>query len=804
MNDQIHNPFIEESAHQRTTKLRRNVATYIRKWPMFLLSILFFLFLAWLYTRYLTPIYQSDIKVLIKDARQNPGTNLLLSDVAFTGNLNGGIDNEIELMKSERLIQRIVDTLNLQNIYTKEGRVAENEFFETQLPLKLEHIKDSNYDSYPIINFKITYNHPNIVIETPSEKEIKTRVNETFSYNNTFFRFTKNPLIKGNKDIFNVRSVSTKSVVKKLQNLLNVELNGNYTTVLRIFLNSATPKKAEAILNQLVIEYNDDATKDKNLEFEKTAKFIEERIAKLNEELSDVEGTKENFKKKNDIADLAAETGQSIGNKSQLESQLLATETQLELVNSYKNYVQSQGIDEILPADVSDSGGATSQVLNSYNTLVSERNNLIATGATKEHPLVKNLTSNILTTKNALVSNIKKQISILNKTRDNFASKLGDVSTFKAKVPTIERITRDINRQQQIKESLYLLLLQKREEAAISKAITSEKAKVIDSPYTFGPISPIKSRYYFGAFALGLLLPLAVVYVRELLKNKIETRGDLEELIKGEPIVAEIPKISNEEEYNLVGSDLSIMSEAFRIMRTNVEFVINRKLSNSDHRGRVILVTSSIKGEGKTLVSMNYAHVLGQLKGKKAIIIGADIRNPQLHRYDRGNKKAIGLTEYLHDDNVTIDEIVNVSKSDNKTRIIFSGRIPPNPTELLMSSRFNELVSTLRNDYDYVVIDSAPLVLVSDTYHISNNADMTVYVTRSEFTPKDVLKVPLDAMGEGRLKNVVFVLNDISTAHSGYAYGYKYNYGYGYGYGTINRRRSFWKRFLSNIGINIK
>ena len=201
---------------------------------------------------------------------------------------------------------------------------------------------------------------------------------------------------------------------------------------------------------------------------------------------------------------------------------------------------------------------------------------------------------------------------------------------------------------------------------------------------------------------------------------------------------------------------------------------------------------------------MNYAHVLGQLKGKTAVILGADIRNPQLHRYDRESKKALGLTEYLYDDQVTLNEIIKTSTSDQRTKIIFSGRIPPNPTELLMSEKFDQMIEELRNRFDYVVIDSAPLVLVSDTYHISNAADLTVYVTRSEFTPKDVIKVPMDALEEGRLKNVVFALNDISTAHSGYAYGYKYNYGYGYGYGTMNRRRTPWKRLLSSLGINFK
>ena len=803
MNKDIHNPFIEESSHERTTKLRRNIAAYVRRWPLFLLSILFFLFLALLYTRYLTPIYQTNIKVLVKDAKQNPGTNMLLSDIALTGNLNGGIDNEMEILKSIRLMKSVVDDLGLENTYTREGRVIEVEAFGRELPILLK--------SYPVDtlqpiyqNFQVAYNHPKIQVTTASGQVIDTQVNKPFLLNKNTFVFVKNPTgSKAEKDKFKVSISDPTRTAKFLQNALNIEISGNYSTVLNMYLNSANTDKAEAILNHLIVVYNRDAIADKNLEFEKTEEFIEERIAQINEELGGVEGTKEDFKERNSLANLEAEAAQSIGIKPGLEGNLLNVETQLSLVQSYKNHVQSQGIDEILPADVSESSGGTNEVVRNYNQLVAERNNLLATGATEQHPTVQNITSNIKSTKSAILSNINKKASSLQRMRNDIAGQLGQATALKSSVPRLERITREIDRQQHIKENLYLLLLQKREEAAISKAITSEKAKIIDPPSSIGPVSPVKSRYYFGAFALGLLLPLAVIYTKELLKNKIETRGDLEELVKGEPIVAEIPKISMEEEFKLVGSDLSVMSEAFRIMRTNIEFVMSRKLADVN-KGKVILVTSSIKGEGKTFVSMNYAHVLGQLKGKRAIIVGADIRNPQLHRYDRSSKKALGLTEYLYNDDVSLEEIINISKSDGKTNIIFSGRIPPNPTELLMSPKFEELIEELSKTYDYVVIDSAPLVLVSDTYHISSTADLTVYVTRSEFTPKDVIKVPMDAIEEGRLKNVVFALNDISTAHSGYAYGYKYNYGYGYGYGTVNRRKSPIKRFFSSFGINLK
>ena len=792
---------INRSNQSESLNLRRMIAAYIRRWPIFLLSALFFLFGAWVYTRYLTPIYQSNIRILVKDAQKNTGTDALLRGVALQTNMNGGIDNEIQIMKSHRLMTEVVKKLNLSNRYFTEGKVIDIENYGTDLPIYLESLTPDSIQRNT--SFNVKYSHPNIIIES-GNRTIQTKINQAFTFNNQKFAFFKTPLGNNSQQAeFKVITYNPNQVANFYKGGLSIGLVNNYSTVLNIGLQGSHKKKSEDILTKLVQVYNVDAKRDKSIEFDKTIAFIESRIQILSEELGDVELDKQSFQQKNDIANLPQEIGISIGEKSQYENELLETETQLSLVNSYKNHVNNQSITEVLPNDISSTGGATNSSVAGYNQLVMERNNLLADGATANHPRVKNLEVNIQEAKTNILNSIQQQQKALATARNNISSQLGGASSFKQQAPSLERLSRDIDRQQHIKESLYLLLLQKREEAEISKAITDDKIKIIDPASSYGPVSPVKSRYYLGALAIGLLLPFAVTFIQELLKNKIETRSDLEELVNGEPIVAELPKISLDEEFKLVGSDLSVMSEAFRIMRTNIEFVISRKLGDMS-KGKVILVTSSIKGEGKTFVAMNYAHVLGQLKGKRAIIVGADIRNPQLHRYDRSSKKALGLTEYLYDEGVKLDEIINVSKSDGRTNIIFSGRIPPNPTELLMSPKFDELIEELASLYDYVVVDSAPLVLVSDTYHISSAADLTVYVTRSEFTPRDVLKVPMDAIEEGRLKNVVFALNDISTSHSGYAYGYKYNYGYGYGYGTVNRRRSPIKRALASIGINLK
>ncbi|MXV39169.1 polysaccharide biosynthesis tyrosine autokinase [Flavobacteriaceae bacterium Ap0902] len=788
----IPNPFTEEPAYQRTAKLRRSLAVYLRKWPIFLLSILFFLFLAWLYTRYLTPIYQSNIKVLIKDSQKGAGANVLLSDVAVQGGMNGGIENEIEIMKSRRLIQKVIDNLDLSNEYIKVGKVIDTEIYINELPILLKSLVPDT--AIKPTQFKVDFDLPNINV-THNEKVLKTAINKPFKINNQSFVFYSNPLNNSKTGDFLVKVLRKDDLAKNLQNRIVVEMSNNYASVLQVKLNSSNTSKSEDIITELVRVYNVDAKNDKSLEFEKTGEFIEERIAILNNELSGVEGQKEDFQQGNDIANLEAEIGSSIGKKNQVESELLELDTQISLVDTYKNYVDSQPISEVLPSDITNSGGGTNSAVNTYNQLVTERNNMIANGATSDHPMVQNLEQNISSAKSNILTNITKQQQVLRGTRDNLSSQLSSASGFKRKAPRLERISRDIDRQQQIKESLYLLLLEKREEAAISGAITEDKIKIIDPASSVGPVSPIKSRYYFGALALGLLIPLAGIYTKELLKNKIEAREDLEDLVGSHAIVGEIPRATNMiDKFDTVSNDLGPLSEAFRIMRTNVAFIA--KKSKQDKKGIVTLVTSSVKGEGKTFISMNYAHTLGHVRNKKTILIGSDIRNPQLHRYEDINKNIDGLTEYLYNNEVLDHhQFIHPSKSNPDMHIMFSGSIPPNPTEILMSERFGDLIEKLRLEYDYIVIDSAPLVLVSDTYHISHYADLTLYVTRSEYTPKNVLQVPLEAEQNNRLKKLCFVINDISSSQSGYAYGYKYNYGYGYGYGQNAKKNSYFDMF---------
>jgi capsular exopolysaccharide synthesis family protein len=533
-------------------------------------------------------------------------------------------------------------------------------------------------------------------------------------------------------------------------------------------MNYPNVDKAKDIINKLVEVYNADAVNDKNEESRKTAEFIEERIANVGRDLGNVELQKEQFKKANQITDLAVEGEIGLRTSAEARAKQLEVASQLELTNSLISFVSRQGNYQVIPNNIGLNNPGAVTNITAYNQLILERNRLLE-NATPQNPLVIEVTSQINNLRPTIIQNLQKSREGLQLAVNSYEQEQNLVSGKIAKIPTQEKMFRSIEREQQIKEALYLLLLQKREETQISLAVTAPKARIIDKAFKDKQVAPKAMIVILASLLMGLLIPFALIYLLELFDNKVKSKHDIEKLSNGKTVIGEIPQLEKGADELIKVNDLSPMAEAFRILITNMNFMLPKK------KGKVVFVTSTVKGEGKTFVSVNLALTIAS-PSKKTIIIGSDIRNPQLQRYNTARKGLIGLTEYLNDENVKLEEIVHPSSFNKNLDVIYSGSIPPNPTDLLSNGKYEVLIETLKEKYDYIILDTAPLMLVTDSFLISEVADITLYVTRSKYTEKTLIDFANKNIDANKIKNTAFILNDVDKDYFGY--GNKYGYGY--------------------------
>ncbi|WDT68108.1 GumC family protein [Cloacibacterium sp. TD35] len=763
------NNFQEEEIH-----INELIRPYLKRWKWFVLGGIFALFIAYLFLKTQNPVYEVVSTVLIKDSKKSIGGQdfEMLRDLSGLGKMSSdGVDNEIEVFKSKKLMTTVIKDLGLETDIYVPGFFKDTEVYGKTSPIIVKIISEKE-TLKPVKPVHLTINGDKLILNSEDIGSINSSFNKLISLKNANIIILKNKkYVADAKKIVNELILDISSLESKTNNYqekLTAALANKDVTVIKLSMNYPNVDKAKDIINKLVEVYNADAVNDKNAESRKTAEFIEERIANVGRDLGNVELQKEQFKKANQITDLAVEGEIGLKTSAEARAKQLEVASQLELTNSLISFVSRQGNYQIIPNNIGLNNPGAVTNITSYNQLILERNRLLE-NATPQNPLVIEVTNQINNLRPTILQNLQKSRDGLQLAVSSYEQEQNLVSGKIAKIPTQEKMFRSIEREQQIKEALYLLLLQKREETQISLAVTAPKARIVDKAFKNKQVAPKSAIILLTGLMIGLLLPFALVYLLELFDNKIKSKHDIEKLSNGKPIIGEIPQLEKGADELIKVNDLSPMAEAFRILITNMNFMLPKK------KGKVVFVTSTVKGEGKTFISVNLALTLAS-PSKKTIIIGSDIRNPQLQRYNTARKGLIGLTEYLNDENVKLEEIVHPSSFNKNLDVIYSGSIPPNPTDLLSNGKYETLVETLKEKYDYIILDTAPLMLVTDSFLISEVADITLYVTRSKYTEKTLIEFASKNIDAGKINNVAFVLNDVDKDYFGY--GNKYGYGY--------------------------
>jgi tyrosine-protein kinase Etk/Wzc len=790
--------FTEEK--ESNFELKAEIYKYLAYWKWLVFGILLGGFIAFMYNRYTIPKYQTESTLMILKNDQNNVSGILPSGGNGSSIIqleDNSLENQIVSLKSKRLVKKVVDDLDHNIAYFIEGNVITTEAYKSSPIL----IKFLSHDS--IVNklnrtFIVSPETENGFYLTDEEESFKTshKLGETINLENVSFQIYPHPksIQPWTENTVRIEIRPIEQIAGKYISLLEIGPKGKAMDILSLAVTQESINKSEDFLNNLMYQFNLDGVTDKRQVALSTTEFIQERLEIITQELDSVEVGMADFKSKNQFMDVTSGAHEYSQKSSKAEQEIFSIETQLLIISSIKDILQSKDNYKLLPSNVGIEEGSISGLISTYNALVIERNEYLS-NSTSKNPVVIRITTrleelkqNLLDNISSTVSSLKIKLSEYNQLDSKAQSKF---STF----PGLEKGMRGIQRQQEIKEELYLFLLQRREEAAIAFAVTSPVAKVVDPAYTIGsPVDPKPSLILGGGLLLGLLIPLLILFIIFILDTKVHHKGDLNALTKEIPFLGEIPKIADGSSEIIKLNDRSPLAESFRILRTNLAYLIK---SPQNNKGEIIYVTSTIKGEGKTFISYNLSRTLAS-SNKKVILIGADIRNPKLHRYTDDVLNSKGLSDYLHDYNVKVEDIINNSSNDDiNVDLILSGAIPPNPAELFMSNRMADLYKELAQVYDFVIVDTAPTMIVTDTLLISPLADTTLYVTRAGYTEKKLLDFPKDLKQQGKLKGLAIILNDVD--YSKFSYGAKYGYSYGYGYGYGVEEDSAWKKFLKKF-----
>lgn len=762
--------------------LNRILTKFLDKWHWFLISVVSCLVVAFFYIQYTQPIYQVGARLLINDNQKSGSLAKQSSGLMDFGGLIGGkssVDNEAEVLKTRFLMEQVVRDMKLNISYLTKQNFVEREIYYP--PFKFEIIK--GIDTLKNTEILIENMDTSRLKIVSNSKEIEIKWGQQFDLAGVgTVKFIPNAgILKTLKEKYTVKITSFDECVISMLQRLSVGVSNKQVTIIDLGFSNPLQKKGEDILNTLISRYINSNIEDKNTIADSTTKFIQKRLSIIAGELGDVENKVQSFKQGNRLADMSEQGKLLVQNSSELNMELAKAETQVSVLSDLESYLKDESKNKrVFPASLLPQDMVFSGLMSQYNSLLIERDKQLLS-VTEESPFIQNIDSQISGLRAGILSNIQSTKNTYLVTRDNLKTQLNRAEGQISDVPKVEKDYLQLARNQQIKQELYIFLMQKAEETAISKTSNISIAKIIDPPKAgINPVSPRTSFLYMAGLALGLLIPAIIIISKNVLNTTVSTQEDIKNATTV-PIIGEISHNDSSDNLIVANQGRSAISEQFRALRTNLSFY----LKNADQK--VILLTSSMSGEGKSFTAINLGNILA-LAGKKVLLMELDLRKPGLSA-KLGISNDLGFSNYTIDSNIKLNNIIKPLSINSNMFIISSGPLPPNPAETIMSEHTPILISELKKQFDYILMDAPPIGVITDAQLLAQYADVTVYLVRQKVTHKNQLSIVQDLHRTGKMKNLGIVVNDIVNKV----------YGYGYGYGSYgeNEKKSTFKGFFN-------
>ena len=767
---------------EESLDIKKEVGYYLFFWPYFIVAVAIAMVSAFMYLKTADRIYTSSAQLQIKKGTED-AASFLTGGMEYFGFDQVNVENDIAVLTSQHILSQVVERLDIQTKIFTVGRVNASLRFNDEYT-KFITIKASN--TYQYWDIKI---NDNKAIFTQDSISFTVNKGDVFAYRGTEIKLNDSLFTKDQNLV--IQRYPLNQAVATLRNNLSATPASDRGEIINLAFSGVNKQRNEAILNTIMQVMKDDQVEDKRVISKVSLAFINDRLDGLTKSIDTLSQKTIAYQMENGVYDPVVQTGNALSNIIKGQEEAFTFKIQLEIANALLEKLESQASYQILPANIGIENESVNTLVNSYNEVVTRRNNLLVS-ATVKSPLVMQISSQLDNAKAAIVIGVNRYIEGLQTSLSGYQQMEFETKGIVAGLPSKENTLRAYARDFKIGEELYIYLLQRKEEASISYISALPNIKILSIGVSnSNPISPKVQIIYLSAFLLGIFIPFGILLLLKVLDTKINTKDDLEKGLKGMTVLGELPFTDTPNIQDVSGRGL--IAESTRVLRAGLSFQLKSNITN------VICVTSTIKGEGKSFVSYNLAKSYSAL-GKKVILVGADLRNPQLHKFIDQKRENIGLTTYLSNENFNdIDSLITKASTDGDLDYLLTGAIPPNPSELLMRPRMKELLEILKQSYDFIIIDSAPLLLVSDTTAILPICNSVVYVTRSQYSEKKLFSFILDMQQRENVPPFAMVLNGMRAgANNGYNYGYKYrysygytyNYGYGYGYGRDSKTES--------------